>query len=48
MGVLDIDKQDEINRLWRGFMPKRLPAMSPIVPRMIEIVVDALNDVFHI
>ena len=48
IGVLDIDRQEAINMLWRGFIPKRPPDISPMVPRIADIIIDALNDVFHI
>ena len=48
IGVLDIDKHEAINRLCLGFMPKSVPAMSPMMLRIAEITIDALNEVFHI
>ena len=48
IGVLDIDRHEAINMLWRGPMPKRPPDISPMVPRIADIISDALNDVFHI
>ena len=48
IGVLDMDRHKAMKRLCLGLIPNGIPAISPMLARIIDIVTDAFKDVCHI